>query len=100
AEGITFGYEPGQPVLREVSCVFPAGAITVIIGPNGSGKSTLLRVLLGALAPGQGRAVLGERDVRAMPPPQRAARMAYLAQIPTLGFGYTVRQYVRLGLHN
>jgi iron complex transport system ATP-binding protein len=100
ADTISFAYEPGQPVLWEVSCEFRPGAITAIVGPNGSGKSTLLRVLLGALAPGEGRVTLSGREVRSIPPPQRAARMAYLAQLPTLGFGYTVRQYVRLGLHN
>lgn len=100
ADAISFGYEPGHPVLRQVTCDFRPGAITAVIGPNGSGKSTLLRVLLGALQPAEGAATLGGRPVRSIPPSQRAARLAYLAQLPTLGFGYTVRQYVRLGLHS
>ena len=71
----------------------------MVVGPNGCGKSTLLRLLLGALRPQSGGVTLGGRDVTSIPPPARAARLAYLAQRPTLGFGYTLEQYVRLGLH-
>ncbi|MFG0286509.1 MAG: ABC transporter ATP-binding protein [Phycisphaerales bacterium JB039] len=99
AENLHFGYAADQPVLRGVSCEIGPGAITVVVGPNGCGKSTLLRVLLGALRPQSGRVTLDGRDVQSIPPPKRAARLAYLAQRPTLGFGYTLYQYVRLGLH-
>jgi ABC-type branched-subunit amino acid transport system ATPase component len=34
-------------VLRGISAVFPANALTVIVGSNGSGKSTLLRCIAG-----------------------------------------------------
>ena len=57
--------------LRDVSAVFPRGAVG-LLGPNGAGKSTMLKSLLGFLAPIKGRLeVLGmnvaERplDVRA-----------------------------------
>ena len=57
--------------LRDVSAVFPRGAVG-LLGPNGAGKSTMLKSLLGFLAPVKGRLeVLGmnvaERplDVRA-----------------------------------
>src|ERR1041384_5773789 len=57
--------------LRDVSAVFPKGAVG-LLGPNGAGKSTMLKSLLGFIAPTAGRLeVLGlnvaERalDVRA-----------------------------------
>ena len=37
-----------QAALRDVSAVFPAGAVG-LLGPNGAGKSTLLKALLGFL---------------------------------------------------
>lgn len=37
-----------QPVLKNVSAVFPAGSLTVVMGPSGSGKSSLVRLILGA----------------------------------------------------
>ena len=43
---ISAGYR-GEPVLRDVDLVFPAGCVTVLLGPNGCGKSTLLKTALG-----------------------------------------------------
>ncbi len=35
----------GRRVLEGISCVFPAGALTLLLGRSGSGKSTLLRLI-------------------------------------------------------
>ncbi len=40
--------------LRDVSAVFPRGAVG-LLGPNGAGKSTMLKALLGFIAPTSGR---------------------------------------------
>ena len=51
----------GQPVLRDLSLVVPAGQVLALLGPSGAGKTTLLRVLCGALAPQSGTVrVLGQ----------------------------------------
>ncbi|MGQ0704052.1 MAG: ABC transporter ATP-binding protein [Gemmatimonadales bacterium] len=42
---VTFEYEPGRPVLREVSFTVPRGALFAIVGPSGAGKTTLLELL-------------------------------------------------------
>ncbi|PIV87645.1 MAG: ABC-F family ATPase [Hydrogenophilales bacterium CG17_big_fil_post_rev_8_21_14_2_50_63_12] len=49
-EGLNFGYEPSQPVIRNVSFNIAAGDRIAIIGENGVGKTTLLRLLVGELA--------------------------------------------------
>jgi len=36
-------------ILKEVSCIIPAGQTTAIIGPNGAGKTTLLLAVLGLI---------------------------------------------------
>ncbi len=59
AEGVTFGYGDGAPILRDVDVTVLRGDRVAIIGPNGSGKTTLLKLLLGALAPARGRVRLG-----------------------------------------
>jgi len=51
--GVTVVYGR-QAALREVSAVFPPGAVG-LLGPNGAGKSTMLKALLGFVAPNQGR---------------------------------------------
>ena len=57
---LTYAY-PGtsQPVLRDLSCEFPAGEMTVIAGPTGVGKSTLIRLVLGLLKPSEGSVTVG-----------------------------------------
>jgi ATP-binding cassette subfamily B protein/ATP-binding cassette subfamily C protein/ATP-binding cassette subfamily B multidrug efflux pump len=52
---VTFGYDPEQPVLRDISLAIPAGTFVGIVGHTGSGKSTLLALLLRFYAPQAGR---------------------------------------------
>jgi ATP-binding cassette subfamily B protein len=42
---LTFGYEPGQDVIHDVSFTINPGEKLAIVGPTGSGKSTLIRLL-------------------------------------------------------
>ena len=42
-------------ILPHVTMQMEPGEIVTIVGPNGSGKSTLLRLLIGSLAPSEGR---------------------------------------------
>lgn len=87
----------GVAALGGVSCAFEPGMVTAIVGPNAAGKTTMLRVLAGVAAPTSGRARIGETDLHAVRPIERARRVAYLAQRPTLAAGFTVRQTLALG---
>jgi ATP-binding cassette subfamily B multidrug efflux pump len=44
-EALTFGYEPNQPILKNLNLVIEPGEKIAIVGPTGSGKSTLIRLL-------------------------------------------------------
>lgn len=46
-EKVSFGYEEGKNVLKDVSCVFEKGKSYAIVGASGCGKSTLLNLLMG-----------------------------------------------------
>ena len=52
-----------QAALRDVSAVFPSGAVG-LLGPNGAGKSTMLKSLLGFIAPTTGRLEVLGLDVK------------------------------------
>ncbi len=51
---VSFGYQKGEVVLKEVSFQVFAHDFIGIIGPNGGGKSTLLKLLLGLIEPSSG----------------------------------------------
>ncbi|MGB1686424.1 MAG: ABC transporter ATP-binding protein, partial [Pseudomonadales bacterium] len=42
---VTFGYESGNVILRDVSFIVAPGEKLAIVGPTGAGKSTLIRLL-------------------------------------------------------
>ena len=57
-EGLTFGYQPDRPVLRDISLVLRGPERVALDGPNGSGKSTLLACINGDLRPRTGSVAL------------------------------------------
>jgi len=42
---LSFGYEPAEPILHDVSFTIEPGEKLAVVGPTGSGKSTLIRLL-------------------------------------------------------
>lgn len=75
AEGLTYAYGGGAPVLKGRSFRLPAGSFTVLAGPSGSGKSTLIRLLAGLDRPGAGRLLIDGVDA------DRLASEAFRRQI-------------------
>ncbi|MEF2279024.1 ABC transporter ATP-binding protein [Deinococcus sp. YIM 134068] len=63
-EGVTFGYDPARPVLRDVTLTIPAGQRVAILGESGAGKSTLLSLVTRGHDPLSGRVLLDGVDVR------------------------------------
>lgn len=51
---VTFGFDPGEPVLRDVSFSIQKGERVGISGPTGKGKSTLMYLLMGLYRPQTG----------------------------------------------
>ena len=52
-----------KAVLRNVSCTFAPGSITLLVGDNGAGKSTLLRMAAGLSRPSAGEITRSENAV-------------------------------------
>jgi ATP-binding cassette subfamily B protein len=63
-EGVTFGYDPRRPILRDVSFQVPAGKTVAIVGPSGAGKSTISRILFRFYDVSAGRVAIDGTDIR------------------------------------
>ena len=63
---LTFGFG-GEPVLRDVSIVIPAGTTTAIVGGIGAGKSVLLSLLARLHEPPPDTVFIDGHDVRQLP---------------------------------
>jgi Fe-S cluster assembly ATP-binding protein len=84
--------EGGKPILKGLDLSVGAGQVHAIMGPNGSGKSTLSYVLAGrdGYEVTEGSAHLGDVDLLALDPEERAAAGLFLAfqypvEIPGVG---------------
>jgi ATP-binding cassette subfamily B protein len=63
-EGVTFGYRPGAPVLRDFDLVIPPGESVALVGATGTGKSTVARLVPRFYDVDEGRVLLDGADVR------------------------------------
>ena len=62
-EHVRFEYNPGVPVLKNVSFRSAAGSTTALVGSSGSGKSTLISLVMAFNRPLAGRVLLDGRDL-------------------------------------
>lgn len=63
-EGVTFGYDPDRPVLRDVSLAAGPGETVALIGMTGAGKTSLVNLLVRFADPQSGRITIDGHDVR------------------------------------
>lgn len=94
---LTFSYEPGNPVLKDVSFTASKGEIINILGPNGCGKSTLLKAILGFLPVAAGSIFIAGVDVTALSRPRLSRLLAYVPQTHNGAFHYTALDVVLMG---
>ena len=63
-QNVTFGYEPNQPVLKNVSFEVNAGEMVGIVGRSGSGKTTIVNLLSRFYDVQEGSITIDGTDVR------------------------------------
>jgi ATP-binding cassette subfamily B protein/subfamily B ATP-binding cassette protein MsbA len=63
-EHVTFGYDEGRPVLRDIDLCIAPGEHVALVGRTGAGKSTLAGLLLRFFDPQQGRVTIDGHDLR------------------------------------
>jgi ABC-type multidrug transport system fused ATPase/permease subunit len=60
---VTFEYNEGTPVLKNVSFHAPAGSTTALVGSSGSGKSTLISLVMTFNRPRDGQVLVDGHDL-------------------------------------
>ena len=95
-KNLSFSYGD-RPVLQDISFSVEKGEFLSILGPNGVGKSTLFRCILGRLDGYGGSIASDGDDLKNMPRREAARRMAYIPQIHTPTFSYSVIDTVLMG---
>ncbi len=63
-DGVTFGYDDGQTVLRDVTLRIHPGEKIALVGRTGAGKSTLASLILRFFDPQKGRVAIDDHDLR------------------------------------
>jgi ATP-binding cassette subfamily B protein/subfamily B ATP-binding cassette protein MsbA len=95
-EGVSFGYEPGRPVLHDVTLTADPGEVLAIVGPTGAGKTTLVSLLVRFFDPWQGRITIGGTDIRDFTLHSLRSQIALVLQDPFL-FPTTIAENIALG---
>jgi len=95
-EHVTFGYDPGRPVLHDIGFHVPGGSVVAIVGPTGAGKTTLVSLLARFYDPQGGRILIDGTDIRDTTLASLRRRIAYVFQ-ETFLFSDTVEANIAYG---
>jgi subfamily B ATP-binding cassette protein MsbA len=60
---VSFEYEKGVPVLKEVSFAAAPGTVTALVGPSGAGKSTIIGLVAAFYRPTEGSILVDGKDL-------------------------------------
>lgn len=91
--GVSFAYEEGKDVLKEVSFDAPAGSITALVGSSGSGKSTIAGLAAAFLVPKSGQILIDGVDMTTVSLQSIRSRLGVVLQDDFL-FDGTIRENV------
>ena len=80
---VSFSYEPGDPVLSDVTLRIPAGTNVAVVGETGSGKTTLAKLVCRLADPTGGVVRVGGVDLRDVAP---GSRTTAIRMVPQDGF--------------
>jgi len=90
---VSFAYEPGKPVLQDVSFQASSGTVTALVGSSGSGKSTIIGLVAAFHVPIEGRVLVDGVDLATVRLDSYRTRLGVVLQESFL-FDGTIRENV------
>lgn len=77
---VSFAYEKGKPIFRDLNFTVPQGDYLMIQGRTGSGKTTLFRLLTGLIRPDHGEILMYGQSLESMDRQKRRALFGIVEQ--------------------
>ncbi|MCD2467004.1 MULTISPECIES: ABC transporter ATP-binding protein [unclassified Streptomyces] len=96
-EKVAFRYEPGRPLIEDLSLTVEPGRTVAIVGPTGAGKTTLVNLLLRFHEVTGGRITLDGVDTAAMTREELRSGIGMVLQDTWL-FGGTIADNIAYGV--
>lgn len=96
---VSFAYEPGKPVLKDVTFTAKQGQVTALVGPSGGGKSTVANLAAGFYDVNGGKITLGGMDIAPVDSVSMMRDFSVVFQNVVL-FNNTVMENIRVGRKN
>jgi len=81
---VTFGYDPDQPVFKNLNIVIEPGQRVGLVGFSGSGKSTFVSLILRNFEPQQGKICIDGADIAEVTQESLHEQVSLIPQDPTL----------------
>lgn len=93
---VTFSYDTGKPVLKNISFQAKAGETIALVGPTGSGKTTIINLLTRFYDIDQGEILLDNEDIRSYKIANVREKVGVVLQ-DTYLFSGTIMDNIRYG---
>jgi len=95
---VSFGYKPGQIVLKNLSFTVPARKTVALVGPTGSGKTSISALIHRFYDVDSGDVLIGSKNVRDVTLASLGRNIAIVLQEPFLFTG-TILENIRYSSH-
>jgi len=94
--GVSFGYEPNDPILKQISLTVEPGQVAALVGPTGAGKTTIINLIPRFFDPDVGTVKIDGIDVKLFQQESLRQQISFVLQ-ETLLFHGPVWQNIAYG---
>ena len=93
---VQFEYQPGMPIIKDMSLDAKAGQIIALVGPTGAGKTTIINLLTRFYEINSGAVMIDGKDLRDIRKADLRRKLGLVLQ-DTFMFSATVMENIRYG---